>query len=132
MGGLRSGLVTVVVAGALGVFTVIGCSADGSTGGIEDTTPVEPEPISTLPPSSSSGGPDDAGKPDAKKDAAKDSAPPDAGPPPPVPGTACTTVDEVRTKTCGACGKASTLCLDIAGVKTMAFLNAEGGLPKDE
>lgn len=123
MSGLRSGFVTVVIAGAVGASAVIGCSAAGSSGAIEETTPLETaESGSTLPPSSSSGSlPDDAGKPDAKKDAAKDSAPPDAGPPPPVPDTPCPTVDEVRKKTCGACGNQSTICLDIAGAKTWSI-----------
>jgi hypothetical protein len=118
MGGLKSGLVTVVIAGALGICTVVGCTADGS-GAIEDTAPLDPENPNTLPPSSSSGDlPDDAGKPDAKKDGStKDSAAPDAGPPPPVPDTPCATVDEVRKKPCGACGNQSTICLSVAGAK---------------
>ena len=115
MSGLKSGLVTVVVAGALGVFTVVGCTASGDADAVDDTTPVEPAESGSTLPSGSSGnnGVEDAGKADAKKDATtKDSAPPDAGPPPPVAGTACTTVDEIRNKSCGVCGTQSTICLD--------------------
>jgi len=86
MSRITSGLLTAVAVGALGVLTVVGCSADGSSGA-EDTsaTGIEPEESgTTLPPSSSSGSlPSDAGKPDAKDASPKDSAPPDAGPPPP-------------------------------------------------
>ena len=127
MSRITSGLVSVVVAGALGVVTVVGCSADGSSGA-EDTsaTGIEPEESgTTLPPSSSSGSlPSDAGKPDAKDASPKDSAPPDAGPPPPVPGTTCSTADEVRQKSCGACGTQSTICLDAAGTKTWSVYSA--------
>ena len=118
MSGLRSGLVTGVVAAAVGVFTVIGCSV-GSSGAIDDTAPPEQDSGAILPPSSSSGNlPDDAGNPDAKQDASPKDAAPDTGPPPPVPGAPCVTVDEVRKKSCGACGNQSTICLDVGGAKT--------------
>ena len=127
MGDLKSGVVTVLVAGALGVLTVVGCSANGSSGAIEDTTPVAPGDNSMLPPSSSGGPAEDAGQPDAKKDSsAKDSAPPDAGPPPPVPDTPCTTLDEVRKKSCGACGNQSTICLEVAGTKKWSVYSTCG------
>lgn len=123
MSGLKSGLVTVVVAGALGVLTVVGCSANGASDPLEETSGAEPEGTgATLPPGNGGGtAEEDAGKSDAKKDGSvKDSAPPDAGPPPPVPGTACTVVDEVRKKSCGACGTQSTICLDSGGSKKWA------------
>ncbi len=115
MSGVRSGLVSLVVAGACGVFAVVGCSADGS-GALDDTSSTDPgeptDPGAQLPasPGSSSGQPPtDAGKP-AKDAAAKDSAV-DAGPPPPVPGTACATANEVRKKSCGVCGSQAAVCL---------------------
>ena len=123
MSGLRSGLITFAFVGLCGLGAVAGCSADGSGGTFEDTTGTDPTgaPPATLPPPGSSSGGDtdeDAGKPPPKKDAGgKDAAPVDAGPPPPVENTPCPTLDEVRTKSCGACGKASTICLDVAGTK---------------
>ena len=70
MSRITSGLVTVVVAGTLGVVAVVGCSAEGSSGAVEETSATETETEesgTTLPPSSSSGSlPNDAGKPDAK------------------------------------------------------------------
>jgi hypothetical protein len=114
---LGSGLVTVATIALVGIASVgigAGCSADGS-GAFVDTDPTDPEeeggatlPGSTSGSSGSTGSSGDGGKP--PNDASKDSAV-DAGPPPPVPGTACTTVDEVRKKACGACGTQSTLCL---------------------
>lgn len=113
MSGLKRGLASILVAGSLGILAVVGCSAEGSSGGIGDETaptdPVEP-PRTSLPASSGgidSGGGDEAGKP---KDGGKEAAPADAGPPAPVPGTACPTVDEVRQKSCGACGKQAAIC----------------------
>src|SRR5687768_4803617 len=101
MSGLRTGLVTVAFAVSCGVFAVVGCSADGTgTGPLDETTPTEPEPGAVLPEpgsSGSSGTPEPDSGTTKPKDAGKDSTV-DAGPPPPVPGTACTTVDEVRKK----------------------------------
>lgn len=117
MSGLKSRLVTVIAAGALGVLTVVGCTAEGSSDVLEETSPTESEGT-TLPPGSSgdlSG--EDAGKADAKKDGSKDGAAADAGPPPPVPDTPCTAVDEIREKSCGACGTQATMCLEVAGTK---------------
>ncbi|MEA2748903.1 MAG: hypothetical protein QOI41_3046 [Myxococcales bacterium] len=51
----------------------------------------------------------DAGS-SSPKDAGKESSV-DAGPPPPVPGTPCPTIDQIKTKKCGACGEQATLCL---------------------
>lgn len=110
MGSLRSGLVTLVVAGVLGVMAAAGCSADGSSSVGEETTPTEPTtPGSQLPPASSAPGEVEAGKP-PPKDAGKDSTV-DAGPPPPVAGTACSVIDEIKKKKCGACGEQATICL---------------------
>jgi hypothetical protein len=89
---------------------VVGCGADGSGGPIDEATDPQPtDPGATLPP------PSDPGTPPAATDAGaakKDASPPpvDAGPPPPDPGTACPTIDEVKTRSCGACGTQSTLC----------------------
>ena len=121
MSGLKSGLVTFAFVGLCGLGTVVGCSADGSGASFGDTTETDAAggPPATLPPSGSSGGTEeeDSGTTAPKKDAGKDSSPPDAGPPPPVPGTPCTTLDEVKKKSCGACGTASTICLDDNGSK---------------
>jgi hypothetical protein len=130
MSGLKSGLVAVAFAVSCGVFAVVGCSADGTgTGPLDETTPTEPEPGAVLPEpgsSGSSGTPEeDSGKPKPKDAGAKDSTV-DAGPPPPVPGTACTTVDEVRKKTCGACGSQSTICL--SDKKWSVYSGCEGEL----
>ncbi len=114
MSDLRSGFVGLVVAGLFGTLAVVGCSADGA-GTVGDESPTEPgpaEPGAQLPGSTSgsdSGSASDAGKP--AKDAATKDATVDAGPPPPVAGTACVQVDEVRKKSCGACGTQSTVCL---------------------
>jgi hypothetical protein len=127
MSGLKSGLVTFAFVGLCGLGAVIGCSASGAGGDLDETTGTDPsDPPATLPPPGSSGGPEDedAGKTTPKKDAGKDSAPPDAGPPPPVAGTACTTLDEVRKKSCGACGTASTICLDVGGSKTWSIYSS--------
>lgn len=111
MGLVRSGLATLAAVGLLGLVSVVGCSADGGSGDVGDTTDNQPTEGAQLPPSggggSSGGDPVDAGKTDAGK---KDSGV-DAGPPPPTPGTACTKVDEIKTKKCGACGEQSTICV---------------------
>jgi hypothetical protein len=114
MNGLTSGLVTLVVSGALGVLTVVGCSADGSSGVIEDPFPASPEEGAKLPSTTNTSGgvtaPADAGKKEGgAKDGGKDSGV-DAGPPPPVPGTPCTVANEIRTRPCGACGTQEAIC----------------------
>jgi hypothetical protein len=134
MRALRSSVVSLAVAGAVGVFVAVGCSADGA-GSPEDTTATPPAetPGAQLPGSTSggtSGGtPTDAGKP-VKDAAPKDSAV-DAGPPPPVAGTPCTVLDEVRKKSCGACGTQSTVCLadgDAGGGTWSIYSGCEGEL----
>ena len=97
----------------LAVGVAVGCSASGSSDGVEgEATPTEPAVVqapTTLPPASSAPATVDAGKA-TPKDAGKDSTV-DAGSPPPVAGTACTVLDEVKKKTCGACGEQLTVCL---------------------
>jgi hypothetical protein len=114
MGSVRSQVVTaarVAVATVFGVAVVVGCSASGSSDPVDDTTPTDPgmPAPATLPPSSAPVGDVDASKA-PPKDAGKDSAV-DAGPPPPVPGTSCPTLNELKKKKCGACGEQATLCL---------------------
>lgn len=114
MGAVRSGLVTAAIASVasiFGVVLVVGCSASGGSGPVDETTPTEPtgQPAAQLPPATIAPSPPDAGKP-PPKDAGKDVAV-DAGPPPPVPGTPCPTIDEVKKKSCGVCGEQETLCL---------------------
>ena len=129
MNGLKSGLVAAALIASFGAFAIVGCSADGS-GVADDSTPTEPEESGTgLPPRSDSGGgeTDDAGK--TVKDAAPKDSAVDSGPPPPVPGTTCTTVDEVRKKSCGACGSQSTICLtEGAAAKWSVYSTCEGEL----
>jgi hypothetical protein len=112
MGALEKGLVTSTCVFALGVMLVVGCSADG-TGAIDDTSAVEPTPESnaTLPPPSGTGNPTEEEPTKPAADAGKKDAAVDAGPPPPTPGTACSTIDEIKKKKCGACGEQSTVCL---------------------
>jgi hypothetical protein len=103
---------------------VVACSADGA--GIPVLDPqtdeggaTEPPPGAVLPGSTT---PDaaplpDAGKDGSVKDAAKDGAKDssadaaDAGKPAPAPGSACKTLDELFTRTCGICGTQQSLCL---------------------
>lgn len=112
--GLRSGLWILAVSGVCGVVSVVGCSADGGEAFV-DPSATEPQPSAELPPPSTNPGDNDAGKPGTKDAGSKDAAPADAGPPPPVPGTACTKIDEVRKKACGACGTQSAICLGAGG-----------------
>jgi hypothetical protein len=113
MRGVRSGLATAALASMFAVVVVVGCSASGESGGVDDsmmpTDPGTPAPAAQLPPETNPPVDPDSGKP-VVKDAGKD-AYVDAGPPPPVPGTACPTIDEIKKKTCGACGSQETLCL---------------------
>lgn len=119
MGLVKSGLVTLAAVGLFGLVSMAGCSADGGSGDVGDSTDTQPtEGNAQLPPSSgggSSGDPVDAGKTDSGK---KDSGA-DAGPPPPTPGTPCTKVDEIKKRKCGACGEQSTIC----------FAADDGGTP---
>jgi len=124
MRSLKSGLLGCIVAGLLGTFAVVGCSASGDTGDFgdlaTDTDPTEQESTGTaLPPSSGDDDDDDtptskadAGKKDAGKDAGKGK---DAGPPPPEPGDTCTTVDQTVSRSCGKCGKQQALCQEVNG-----------------
>lgn len=118
MRSLKSGLFAFMLTGLLGAAAVVGCSASGDGVAIDTAqVPTDPsaDPGSTLPPTSTlpPKGPDPVPPADAgKKDAApKPEAGIDAGPPPPVEGTACPTLNAIAQKSCGACGKAETVCL---------------------
>lgn len=119
MRSLKSGLLTFFAASSFGILAVVGCSASGSSGVTDETSPTEPpadEPGNTLQPSQGKGDddttpPKDAGKDSGKKDGGSDAAK-DAGPPPPTPGTACTTVNDIKSKQCGKCGTQETACID--------------------
>jgi hypothetical protein len=129
MRSLKSGLFAIALTGLLGTAAVVGCSAEG--GGAtttEDQAPTEPGSSgSVVPPrGEDEDPPPDAGKTDASK---KDSGPKpeagvDAGPPPPVAGTACPTLNAIAQKTCGACGKSETVCLDEGGTKKWSVYGA--------
>lgn len=113
MGRIGSGLVATAIVCALGTVAFAGCTADGTTGEIPASEPASNEPSASLPegtageeePEEPVG---DAGK---KKDAGKSDAGKDAGPPPPEPGDACSDLNKIVEKKCGACGKQSTVCL---------------------
>jgi hypothetical protein len=105
----KTGLAAAATASAVVIALVVGCGAEGSSGSPDDTAAVDPtDPKVSLPPPSEPG--------EAQVDAA---APPkdggvksvDAGPPPPDAGSPCATIDEIKTKKCGACGTQSTVCL---------------------
>lgn len=128
MNRLKSGLVAAALVASFGALAIVGCSADGS-GVSDEPAPAEPvESGTALPPKTDSGGAtEDAGK--TVKDAAPKDSAVDSGPPPPVPGTACTTVDEVRKKSCGACGTQSTICLtEGTAAKWSVYSECEGQL----
>lgn len=113
---LRSKLVVVAAAGAFAVAAPIGCSADGGADAFLDQSPQEPS-NQALPPGSNE---TDPPIPEEPEDAGQTETGVDAGPPAPTPGTACTTIDEIVEKKCGACGKQSTICQ----------VGSEGGSPK--
>lgn len=120
MRSLKSSLLAVGIAGFFGCAAVIGCSASGDSGVTDDSNGTNPDNGSaSLPPPSSTGGdqPTDAGK-DASKPKPKSDAGKDAGPPPPTPGTACTNLNDKKSKPCGKCGTAETVCLDDGSGKT--------------
>lgn len=99
---------------------VAACSADGGGDGLVieqggEAGATEPDPNGLLPPSNpDSGGDSPDAKTDAKKDTgtdAKKESGVDAGPPAPNEGDPCAVVDEIFTRTCGACGTQEALCL---------------------
>lgn len=122
MRSLKSGFFAIAFAGLAGTIAVVGCSADGAGGTVDDgDAAVDPGSTSgsVVPPKGDDPVPPDAGKDSGKKDSGpKVEAGVDAGPPPPVEGTACTTPNKIEKKSCGACGKAETVCLAVDGGAT--------------
>jgi hypothetical protein len=120
MRSLKSGLFAIAFSGLAGAIAVVGCSADGGGTGVDDTdSGVDPGSSGSVVPPKTDASPTDAGKDSGKKDSGpKAEAGVDAGPPPPVEGTACTTVNKIAQKNCGACGKAETVCLSDDGGAT--------------
>ncbi|HVH45264.1 MAG TPA: hypothetical protein VM925_23085 [Labilithrix sp.] len=128
MRSLKSRLFGCALAGVLGTFAAVGCSASGDTGDIipmTGTGATEDSEGDVLPPSPTSTGtvatnPDaaapglDGGKKDASvkdasvKDAAKDAT---VTPPAPDPDTACTNLNEIYKRSCGKCGTEKAVCL---------------------
>ncbi|CAN5823548.1 hypothetical protein BH11MYX4_BH11MYX4_39750 [soil metagenome] len=108
----KSGLLRGAGAALIGASVIAGCAATGDGTDIPATEePVEAGPAAVLPPRSPGddastaprdGGKDSSVKPDAGKD---------AGPPAPVPGSACKTLDEISSRTCGKCGKQEAICV---------------------
>jgi len=133
MRSLKTGLTAIAISGLLTTAAIVGCSADGGSTIATEAEPTDPGTGAQLPPPSENpdNTPADSGS-GTKKDSGtgKTDSGVDAGPPPPVAGTACTKVDEIKYKTCGACGKASTVCLDDGtGKKTWSDYSAcEGEL----
>lgn len=121
MRSLKTGLFTFAAAGLFGMAAVVGCSADGAGDVIEDPNATEPagDEGAQLPPSSSSSSSSSSSggstSKDAGKDAAKTDSGKDAGPPPPNPGDACTKIDQIFKKSCGACGTQEAVCLAGSG-----------------
>lgn len=114
MRSLKSGLFAIAFAGLAGTLAVVGCSADGGSADLDDgDSGVDPGSSgSVVPPKGDASVGDSSVKDSGKKDSGpKIEAGVDAGPPPPVPGTACPTLNAIAQKNCGACGKAETACL---------------------
>lgn len=126
MRSIKSGLVGFAMASLFGAVAVVGCTADGASDDdfidfVEDTEPTEPTP--TLPSGLESQDDDEPSpSPDAganngggntKPDAGKTEK--DAGPPPPEPGDACTTADQIVSRSCGMCGKQEAICQEVNG-----------------
>ncbi len=141
MRSLKSGLFGCVVAGLLGTFAVVGCSASGDTGFIDPTTSTDPtegdddQRGAVLPPSNSDEDDDDdrpadAGKKDGGKDAGKKDAGKDAGPPPPDEGENCPTANDIIKRSCGTCGTQEAVCLansdGSAGGKVSPYSECKG------
>ncbi len=109
-----------------GTAAASACSADGGSGVADeflDTTPTDPEQGATLPAASNDDDDDvdvdggTSGTTDASKDssAKPDSAIADAGKPSPAAGSACSNIDEIFSRKCGACGSQEALCLTADG-----------------
>lgn len=116
MRSLKTGLVTFAVTSFVGMAAIIGCSADGAGDVIEDENATEPDEGNGtyLPPSSSgssSSSSSSGGSGTKDGGTKKDSGTKDAGPPPPEPGDACTKIDQIFKKACGACGTQEAVCL---------------------
>lgn len=121
MRSLKTGFFAIAFAGLAGTVAVVGCSADGAGGTVDDTDAAVGSGSSGafVPPKGDDPPPPDAGKDSGKKDSGpKVEAGVDAGPPPPVEGTACPTPNKIAQKNCGACGKAETVCLAVDGGAT--------------
>lgn len=114
MRSLKSGLFGLTVFGGLLTAIIVGCSASGdSPETIQEST--DPGPSAVLPEAGPVTPEQDSGKKDSGKEGGKTDGGFDAGPPPPTAGTPCTTANEIKTKACGKCGLASTVCLSTDG-----------------
>ncbi len=108
----RALCLSLALTSLVGIVVVSGCTADGGGDPVDEGSPTEPSgPGAQLPPPSGTGPTGDEGGPPPGKDGGKQDSGVDAGPPPPVPGTPCTVLEEIRKKTCGACGEQETICL---------------------
>ncbi len=113
MRSLKSGLIALAISGVFGTAAVVGCSASGDSGVVDDTSGTQPTgdnpPPNTLPPENPGSVPPGDNK-DAGKDSGKKDSGVDAGPPPPNPGDPCTKADALAKKPCGACGTQEAIC----------------------
>lgn len=114
MRSLKTSLFVLGISGLAGFAAVVGCSASGDSE-VTDPAPTDPGSSGAVLPEagSSSGSSGSSGGTDGGK---KDGGPKvdsgfDAGPPPPTPHTPCPTLNQIKTKSCGKCGVASTVCL---------------------
>lgn len=118
---MRRSVVGSVLVLAVGFVLIVACSAHGGAdiGELGPGSDKAPTESASIPPSPSDG--DDSEDPTSSIDASAkaDGSKPDAGPPPPESFTPCSKIDEIREKTCGICGKASTICTS----------QADGGAP---
>lgn len=112
---MRKALISVGSAAAVLILAIVfgACAADGTAAG--EPAPAESTTASSeskLPPPST---PSSSGVHDAGKDSGKPTTAKDAGPPAPAPGDPCAKLDEIFTRSCGACGTQTALCFSEAG-----------------
>ncbi len=104
----RSIVASLVASGAV-LVCFFGCSAAGSDADLGGSD-APPQSTSSLPPPSGASSSGDMPSDGGSGGPTKHDASVDAGPPPPAPGDACTKVDAIYSRSCGACGKQEAIC----------------------